>query len=263
MDVRFKWLGTATIILEHEGTELLFDPFLTRSSKVFRPRIEELAAAKSILITHGHFDHIVDVPKILEQGQFTSTVFCTAAPQRALISKGVDERCIQEISPGDTLSIGPFNVQVLKGRHIRFDAKLLLGTLINPRIIRYWSNFIEMFKANRVYKEAHETVLYVLRVADKQILLMGSLSLDDSSDYPRGADLLVLPFQGRSDIARYALPFIDRLQPKRVLLDHHDNTFPPVSSEISTEPFVTLMREEFPTVEVLCPQAGAEWIALD
>ena len=261
--MKLKWCGTATILLEHEGARLLFDPFLARNSKVFQPSLDELAAARTILLTHGHLDHAVDVPKILSHGLGKSAVYCTAAPCNALLSQGVDAACLHTIVPGDILNLRPFTVRVLKGRHIVFDVPLLLRTLINPRVLLYWSNFWHMFKANKIYAEAGETVVYDIDVAHKRILLMGSLNLDDATEYPTGVDLLVLPFQGRSDIARYALPIIEWLQPKRVLLDHYDNTFPPLSSAVKTGPFIAAMQKEHSAVQVLCLQPGADWLELE
>ena len=87
---KLKWYGTATILLEQDGTELLFDPFLSLNNKCFKPPVEELAAIENILVTHGHLDHIADIPAILKQGTGTATVYCTAKPRETLISKGVD-----------------------------------------------------------------------------------------------------------------------------------------------------------------------------
>jgi L-ascorbate metabolism protein UlaG (beta-lactamase superfamily) len=246
--------------MEHEGTELLFDPFFPRHSKAFMPPAEQLAAVESIFITHGHLDHARDVPKILAQGSGNTTVYCTEAPLRALLSKGVDERCIQRIAPGSVLNKGSFTVNVLKGRHIVFDARLLARTLLSPRVLRYQKNLRDLLKAGRGFKEAKETVVYNIKAAKKTILLMGSLNLDSNTEYPKGADLLVMPFQGRSDMSRYALTIIERLQPKAVLLDHYDNTYPPVSSEVNTGAFIASMLTQYPNTLVLHPKPGAEWI---
>ena len=75
--MRLKWYGTATILIEQGGMQLLFDPFLSLSADTFKPPIDELSEAKNILVTHGHLDHIVDVPAILNHGGGHANVYCT------------------------------------------------------------------------------------------------------------------------------------------------------------------------------------------
>ena len=177
-----------------------------------------------------------------------------------LVGKGVDETRIRQIKPGDRLGFGPFEVRVLKGKHIVFDKGLVIKTLFNPRVVTKRNNLRYLLKENRSCVEAGETVAYDIGAAGKRVLLLGSLNLDDNTEYPKGADLLVLPFQGRSDLSKYAMPFIERLEPKKVLLDHFDDSFPPISSSVKTAPFVQLMRQKHPGVPVICPGAGVEWI---
>ena len=260
--MRLKWYGTATILLEQDGTQLLFDPFLPLNTKVFQPPVAELAETDNILVTHGHFDHIAHIPAILKQSTQKTMVYCTHKPREGLIAKGVDSGIIRKISPGDELNIGHFIVRVLKGKHIVFDKAIVIKTFCNPRVLANWGKFIYMLKENKDYGEFGETVVYDIQAKEKRILLLGSLNLDENTDYPKGADLLVLPFQGRSDINTYAMSFIDRLQPKKVLLDHFDNSFPPISSNINTGLFVSLMQEKYPSIPVICPQPGASWIDL-
>jgi L-ascorbate metabolism protein UlaG (beta-lactamase superfamily) len=260
--MRLKWYGTATILLEKDGTQLLFDPFLSLNSALFRPSLDDLAAVENIFVTHGHLDHIIDIPVITERGGNKATVYCTATPCRVLASKGLASEQIQKIAPGCVLNIRAFEVRVLKGRHIAFNRGLVLKTILNPRVLVYRDNLMFLSKENKVCIEAGEAVVYDICSEQKRVLLLGSLNLDEHTEYPESVDLLVLPFQGRSDIGRYAISFINRLHPKKVLLDHFDDTFPPVSSAVDTGLFVKLMAEKHPNVPVICTQAGNEWINL-
>ena len=258
--MRIKWFGTATIIIEQDGTKLLFDPFLTLNEKVFKPPIDELSTIENIMVTHGHLDHIVDIPVILKHGDGKAKIYCTNKPRETLLAKGVDSERIHTVKPGDVLDFPPFKVCVLKGKHIIFDKWRIIKTLLNPRIIIHFKNVRHMLRENRACAESGETVIYDISVYDERILLMGSLNLDDETEYPKGADLLVLPFQGRSDINKYSMQFISRLQPKKVLLDHFDDTFPPISSHVETGRFISDVHRSFPDIPVICPQASAEWI---
>ena len=261
--MKLRWYGTATIQIEHEGTQLLFDPFLSLNDKAFRPNIGDLAAVGNILITHGHLDHAADVPAILKHGDGTAVVHCTKKPYEALASKGVGEKSLRMVAPGDVLRFGPFEVRVLKGKHIAYDWWLLARRLLSPRNLVYMSNLRYMLKENKVCTESGETVAYDIAAPNVRILLLGSLNLDEDTEYPIGADLLILPFQGRSDICRYAMPFIDRLKPKRVLLDHFDNSFPPLTCPVGTGRFMARMSKAHPGVPVICPQASDEWMSAE
>lgn len=260
--MRLKWYGAASILLDQDGTQLLFDPFLSLNDKVFKPPIDELAAVENVFVTHGHLDHIVDIPAILNHNVGKATVYCTAIPRDTLISKGVDKERIRRVKPGDVLSLGPFEISVYKSRHIVYDVGLLLTTALSPRLLLYLKNLRYMLNENRACVEAGETVVFQISASGYSVLLMGSLNLDEETVYPKNTDLLVLPFQGRSGVARYAMPFIERLRPKKVLLDHFDNSFPPISADVKTARFISLMAREYPDVPLICTRPSADWVDL-
>ncbi|MHB0870884.1 MAG: MBL fold metallo-hydrolase, partial [Chloroflexota bacterium] len=73
--IRLRWLGTAGIELSTDQEVLAVDPFFTRPpfrriwfGRVFPDR--RLVAAKLprcnyVLVTHSHWDHLMDVPEVV------------------------------------------------------------------------------------------------------------------------------------------------------------------------------------------------------
>src|SRR3954449_8421770 len=60
MDIRF--LGHSAFALEHDGTTVLVDPFLTGNPKAAADAAE--VEADAILVTHAHADHLGDTVDI-------------------------------------------------------------------------------------------------------------------------------------------------------------------------------------------------------
>jgi L-ascorbate metabolism protein UlaG (beta-lactamase superfamily) len=63
--VQIRYLGHAAFALEHEGTNVLIDPFLTGNPKAAASPDE--LSADAILLTHGHADHIGDTVDIAKR----------------------------------------------------------------------------------------------------------------------------------------------------------------------------------------------------
>ncbi len=108
------------------------------------------------------------------------------------------------------------------------------------------------------YPEKGETLFYEVRAGGRRIQVMGSLGLCPEADYPTGADGLILPYQGRSDLVQYAWPLVQRLQPKALYLDHYDDSFPPLTATVDTEPFIDLLRTHGIPCRALVPNTTIE-----
>lgn len=115
---------------------------------------------------------------------------------------------------------------------------------------RYGYNILPMLRAHLRCREKGETVVYQIDGGGRRILLLGSMGLDPDFDYPQNADLLILPYQGRSQLLEPAVEILRRLAPKAVLLDHFDNTFPPLSREIDTGALVRVLSGRLPVMRL-------------
>ncbi len=123
--VRFRWTGTAGIELAYQNCLLLIDPYVTRISfwrqwvgavTPDRELVQEtFPRADFILVTHAHFDHLLDVPAVMEA---TGAVAVGSDNTCALLGcLGMPASHIQQVTTGAQIEIGEFTVDVLPARH--------------------------------------------------------------------------------------------------------------------------------------------------
>ena len=77
-----------------------------------------------------------------------------------------------------------------------------------------------------------------------------------SYESAKGADILLMPYQGSSDLVTHARPVLETLRPRRVVLTHFDDAFPPLSSSVDTAGIMEMMAVEYPDIPVVKPVAG-------
>lgn len=252
--MNITWFGTASLLIENEKDRILIDPFLPLRGAENHPSLSAYQKEDSILITHGHIDHLGSIPLILYDSD--ATVYCSKTPAATLERKGADSDGIVIIRPEDELLFGSLKVRVLSGKHIRFDARLIRHTFLNFRLLRYFSNFLSLLIKNFTYPEKGETLAFQIDSKDKRVLVLGSLNLKENTAYPEHVDILVLPYQGTSDLIPPALSVIDKIKPKAVFLDHFDDAFPPISRHIDTKPLKRVLAKRYPDLPVIKPTAG-------
>lgn len=243
------WYGTASLVLHENTTTIAFDPFCKLPVKGFHIPTGHLLyrsqfqQARHVFITHGHFDHIYHITRLY--GELPTTVYCTKTPYRTLRKQGLSPRKLQEITPGFHGKFGPFSVSAYQGRHCHYDIPLIFKTILRPRLWLHLPHLLKLGCVNFSYPENQEILFYEVTCNGKRIQIMGSMNLDEQTEYPTGADILVMPLQGRSDQNTYALQFLERLKPKKVYIDHYDDAFPPLSDSIDCSGFIQNAEERF------------------
>ncbi|MBQ6067709.1 MAG: MBL fold metallo-hydrolase [Clostridia bacterium] len=249
MDI--TWYGTASIKLSDGKTNLLFDPYL-RPNKKLRPiTLDSFTGADAILVTHGHVDHIADIPKITEADKRVP-VYCTKTPAATLRKFGVAGRRIHEIAPGNRFSIGDFRITVYQGRHVDFDARYIAQVF--PQCFVKFPVVFKMEYYNILMPEKGEIVIYEVENKGKRIVLMGSYGTADGVSYPKNPDAFVLPYGGNSNIAALSAPFIKAMSPKKIIVDHYDASFPPLTKRMDVEGFGRTLAKDHPEIKYVIPQ---------
>ena len=250
--MRFKWLGTATLLLEGGGTRLLIDPY----GRPFAPQpplpLEEARSAEAIFITHPHLDHFQDAD-VFSEGE--RPVYVAQGGIELAHKNGMQTGCMYAAAPGDMIRVGGLSVGVFAARHCRFDAATISRVLFSPRTWRHAKDAFALLGGARKFRIGRDDVLaFEIFDGEKRVLLFGSAGMCAGAAYPCGADLLIFPYQGRARMDREMLPFLDALKPKAVTIDHFDDAFPPITHRINAKRFVPAVKKRLPEASAFVPE---------
>lgn len=117
MSIKLRWLGTACFEFRlPNGEVLIVDPYMHEAFNC-PIRSDDIKRADLICITHGHFDHILDVGGLANR--LGSTVLCSEKVGKNIQSRfGVPEKQIQAVTAGETLRRGSIEIEVVKAIHV-------------------------------------------------------------------------------------------------------------------------------------------------
>jgi len=256
---QFRWLGVAGSEWRIDGRILAIDPFFTRPpfrrmwlgrvqpddhlSSVLMPRCDV------ILVTHSHWDHLMDVPEIARR---TGAQVLGSPNTCALLAAcGVPERQMRCVGVGDAWTVQGFEIIVLPAAHPRTPIDHLVNGPLPP----------ELKPPLRLIDYRMDVCFSFLVRADGRAILSG--------DQPVSADVwLVSPFSIRADDQ----PLLRAIRPCLAIPIHWDNLFRPLSK--GTRPmlapparkwsplqfldmarFARELRVSLPQTQVLLPQA--------
>jgi len=115
MGVRLKWLGCACFEMDFGGVTVVNDPWITPNTKT-ELTWEAVEKCDYITLTHGHYDHTLDIPALVEK--FDSRVLCgenTAIPLMRWAD--LNPMRVYPMSPNLELDFDGVKIKALYGRH--------------------------------------------------------------------------------------------------------------------------------------------------
>ena len=249
--MKITWYGTATIGIDDGNTKILFDPFVRMNRRIETTPVEGFAGFDAVFVTHGHLDHIYSIPA-LAQVDPDVPIYCTKTPKQTLVSRGVPEERIRTIQPNDVIHVGAFTVRVRRFRHIVFDPFYILSVV--PKCVVMFPRLFWQAYMNRKMPEGGEIVAYEIEAEGKKIFLTGSFREHPDEVYPENVDLFILANGGSIFVPEKTKDFIDRYLPKKILVDHFDNAFPPVTRTVSVKRLRKTIEAAHPDIEFIVPE---------
>ena len=253
--MKVSWLGTASILAESGDVRILFDPYLKLHNPSLPPfPLEGIGNVDAIFITHPHLDHFADMPAIMEL--CPAPVYVCKRGLEIAQEQGFDRTRMHCIDPGDEIQVGGLTVRAWQSCHCEYDRPVVRETLSRALKPSHLREGLSIDRQNHLFKidMRRDVLAFEVTSAQRSIFLLGSANCRDDVEYPTRMDLLVYPYQGRSDMETYSMQFLDRFLPRRVMLDHFDDAFPPVSSQMDCAPFLRQSQRRYPDMEIFKPQ---------
>ena len=259
MSLSFRWLGAAGVELRADGQVLALDPFFTRPSLIglirpVRPDAglvaEKLPRCDAVLVTHAHWDHVMDVPEVVRQTH--ARAYGSVNTCQLLRLEGLPEQSFSEVSPGDKLSLGAFRVEVLAGRHSRIPLGRVFNGCLKPHLQ----------PPLRLQDYRMDTCLgYCITAQGRRVLVC--------ADQPQPAEVLLIVAQ---EPRQYYVRLFEAARPQTIIPIHWDNFLRPLSRPVRrfTRPgrlelgqLCRLARRLLPEAKVIIPEIFKEYSLVD
>ncbi len=255
MSLVFRWLGVAGVELKVGEQVLVLDPFFTRPS-LFQllhqirsdssSVADKLPICSFVLVTHAHYDHLLDVPSVLRQTG--AVAYGSANTCQLLHALGMPESQARQVKVGDQLSRGAFQVDVIEGQHSPIPFSSLFNGSLRPGSI----------PPRRVTDYRMDICLgYCIRVSGISLLICAAR--------PQPADVL---FAGAQETSDYYLDLFEGVRPQTFIPIHWDNFTRPLSKPVrrfarpgrlKLQQLTHLAHQVLPSVNVIVPEIFREY----
>jgi L-ascorbate metabolism protein UlaG (beta-lactamase superfamily) len=281
--VQLRYLGTAGWEITHEATTVLIDPYLSRLKRVTpndiplptdtRPLFTNDDVARSdtatidthikradfILITHTHYDHVLDAPYIATKTG--ATIVGTESTYNFARANGVSGDKLMVVRGGEDYEYGAFSLKVIPSLHgvLRRAPNARPNPDAPLRAAVFPSGTKAPFRVGEILIEGG-TLAYLIRIGGKQILAFGSMNYIEREIQGLRPDVAIIgAMPERREVYDYTRRLLEALgNPRMVLPTHWDRFNVPYGA--SQEPalqrlksFIAEVNAASPSTKVVVP----------
>ncbi|MEW2167058.1 MBL fold metallo-hydrolase [Streptomyces sp. NPDC007084] len=248
--VQMRWLGVSgwEIVIGGDRS-ILFDPYLSRMPyadakgalnpslplRCDRTAVEALAAGhlrgapELILVSHGHFDHLADVPQLLARPAWAKHRIRTVCDETAghlLTAMGTPHTRLEDVIPvkgGEYLQFDGYTVEVFRSLHSQqadYGYFAPGSRTAPPRRPATLGDLVE-----------GETLAYQVTVeGGPSILLMGASNFAERELSGIRPDIATIAMTSHSALHRYVERLLSATgNPPLLIPNHHDDMVTPLS----------------------------------
>lgn len=242
--LQVTWLGCAGCQIKAGDTCILVDPFLSRPDLLtvlfgkLHPDTRVLddflrnRKVDYILVTHSHYDHVMDVPYIAQKTG--AKVFGSESTFNLMRIVGLPRRQAQVIEPGQEFQAGAFRIKALTSRHsVDFFGDCPFKGEISARA--------PMPGKTADYKMG-DVYAFLLTLGKNRIFFSGTANYDEAALRDIKADVAILGISNRQNRRDYVRTMLNILQPDTVIPIYYDVFWRPLNRGLREMPGVDLKK---------------------